>query len=157
VDNRDKIITEKYYELKLAEENIKIVETEHELVAFLEEFERLVADNGEVFVGMDTEWKPTCAMGMNSEKQNKVAVIQVATLDVIYLIDMICLADKLDQKVSIMFAERFLHNKKIVKLGYGFTHDIQMVTRSLVGVQNSDHFRQSVVDLALLVQQVFFH
>jgi hypothetical protein len=156
VDERDRIIVEKYYELKFAEERIKVIETERDLVAFMDEFERLVAEKGEVYAGMDTEWKPTCTMGINSEEQNKVAVIQVATLEAIYLIDMICLGDALDQRLSQMLAERFLNNRKIIKLGYGFTHDIQMVTKSLVGVHDSDHFRQSAIDLAYLVQQVSF-
>jgi hypothetical protein len=158
----DKDIKEKYYELNFDESAVKLIHNEQELLAFLDDMDRLTKScNDLVYVGMDTEWKPTCATAMMTEEQNKVAVIQVATLDSIYLIDMIYLAGEggsssVNASVSKMFAERFLYNKRIVKLGYGFTHDIKMVIKSFVDVNDADSFRQTVLDLAYFVQQVSY-
>ena len=108
-------------------------------------------------VGIDTEWKPTCAMGIHTEDTSKVALIQIATRERIFLLDMIYLSEKLNAHDSHLFVEKFLFNKKIIKLGYGFTHDIKMIIKAFVDeLHNSDLLRQSVLDLAYLVQQVGF-
>ena len=152
----DKIVEEKFYRLKLDESKIKLVENLFDLRRFISDLNSQAnqKDVEHIFVGVDTEWKPSVLLGMNSEEDNRVAVIQVATADVVYLIDMVQLADCLDDKHSKLFAESFLYNKKIIKLGYGFTHDIKMMLRSFVNVHNADLFRQTVLDLAYLAQQM---
>ena len=55
-----------------------------------------------------------------------------------------------------IFAKNFLLNKKIIKLGYGFTQDLRMITKSFGVSHEADVFRQSVLDLAYLVSQVGF-
>ena len=125
------------------------------MINFLNEFENIVtkSENEYVYVGMDTEWKPSCVIGMNTDDSNKVALIQIATLEQIYLIDMINL-NNLNESDSKLFAEKFLYNKKIIKLGYGFTHDIKMILKSFINLHDADLLRQSVLDLAYFVQQV---
>jgi hypothetical protein len=97
-------------------------------------------------------------MGIHSEESNKVALIQIATYDRIFLLDIVVLfQDKeknLYEQDCRLFVEKFLFNKRIIKLGYGFTHDIKMIVRAFVEIQDFDPFRQSVLDLAYLVQQV---
>jgi uncharacterized protein with PIN domain len=107
-----------------------------------------------IIVGMDTEWKPSCMTGLSSEDQNKVALIQLSTHEHVYLIDMVKLIGVLDEKDSHVFAKKFLHNKKIIKIGYGFTHDIKMVAQSFPNLHDSDSFRQTVIDLGYLVNSL---
>lgn len=105
-------------------------------------------------VGVDTEWKPTCVMGVNVEESKKVALLQVATNELVYLIDMMQLMNYLDENDSHLFAQKFLYNKKIIKLGYGFTHDIKMLSHSFINVHDLESFRLTVLDLACLVENV---
>jgi uncharacterized protein with PIN domain len=92
--------------------------------------------------------------GASSGDKSKVALIQLSTHDHVYLIDMVKLIDILDEKDSQVFAKKFLYNKKVIKIGYGFTHDIKMVAQSFVSLHDSDLFRQTVIDLGYLVNSL---
>lgn len=89
---------------------------------------------------------------VQTEESNKVALIQVATHTDAYLLDMINL--KLDENDKRLLSRIFLTNKKIIKLGYGFSQDIKIILQTIGCPGEGDAFRQTSLDLAYLVDQV---
>lgn len=141
--------------MNLDEKHIKIIENQCDLLSFLDELHKnSKALEENYYVGVDTEWLPTCAMGLDVEDKNKVALIQVATENMVYLLDMVKLYECIDEKVSQVFAKKFLYNKRIVKVGYGLTHDIKIICQVFINPTETDLLRQTSIDLAYLVAQV---
>lgn len=155
---RKEAFEKNFHELKLPDDRIKLVATREQVIQFLNDLEELLstlADDDYLYVGVDSEWKPTCIAGGNAEDRNRVALIQVSTRTHVYLIDLVCM--KFEEKDSQLFAQKFLYNKKIVKLGYGFTHDIKLIIHSFTGLHETDLFRSTVIDLAYLINHVIFY
>lgn len=151
----------KYYQLNFDESKIKLVENKIQLLEFLDEMEEKcrVADDGYLFIGCDTEWKPSCVLGMTDQDNMKAAIIQIATDNSIHLLDIIKLNEHFaaDPQLSKAVIDRFITNKRIIKLGYGFTHDIRMIVRSLANSDShdcTDLFRQTALELSYLVDHV---
>ena len=94
--------------------------------------------------------------GTNVEENTKVALVRVSTHEKVYLVDMVKLSILLDQTDCEIFVKKFITNRKIIKIGYGFTQDLKMIAKSFGDTRDSDTFRQSVIDLAYLVNQVSF-
>jgi uncharacterized protein with PIN domain len=151
----DAQILNNYYRLNLDESKIKIIEKKTQLFDLLEDV--LIKNKNEeyIYVGVDAEWKPTCATARFDEKK-LVALVQIATNESIYLIDMIKLYDLLDVEELKSFSKLFFCNKKIVKIGYGFTQDIKVLCDSFNSpMDHHDTFRQTVLDLAYLVNYLY--
>lgn len=149
------IIDEKYYKLKLDESKIKFVDTKDILIKSIDEIVncRHKTKSGHVFVGIDTEWKPSMVSGVHDEDSKRASLIQISTHDHIYLIDISTLYNLLDTHTMQYFTKNFIYNKNIIKVGYGFSEDIKKISHSF---NAADHelFRQSVLDLEYLVNQV---
>jgi uncharacterized protein with PIN domain len=152
VDNEiDTLILENYYKLNIDESRIKLVENKTELFDLLEDV--LIKNKNEeyIYVGVDAEWKPTCATARFNDSK-LVALVQIATSESIYLIDMIKLYDLLEKEELQLFSKLFFCNKKIIKIGYGFTQDLKLLCDSFnTPIDHHDPFRQTVLDLAYLV------
>lgn len=140
--------------MKLDDSRIKLIETKNDFHDFLNEIYLESQKKDFLFVGVDTEWKPTCAMGIDIEQSKKVALFQIATNERIYLIDLCVLSNILDENDSLLMAQKFLNNKNIIKLGYGFTHDIKMLTHSFINIHDLENFRCTVIDLAYVAEEV---
>lgn len=153
-ESENDVISKKFYQLKLEDSQIKLINTKKEFHEFLIEIESLSQEKDFLFVGVDTEWKPTCVMGINIEQTKKVALLQVATSERIYLLDLCTMSDTFDEIDSHLMAYKFLNNKKIIKLGYGFTHDIKMLAHSFINMHDLENFRSTVIDLAFVAEQV---
>ena len=102
------------------------------------------------------EWKPTCFGGTNVEENLKVALLQISTSEKVYLLDMVKLSSSLDKNDCEIFAKKFLTNRKIIKIGYGFTQDLKMIARAFDDIRDTDIFRQTVLDLAYFANKVKF-
>ena len=140
-----------YYKLKLDVNKIKIIEKKTELFDLLEDVLIKNKHHEYVYVGVDAEWKPTCATARFDDLK-LVALVQIATNESIYLIDMIKLYNLLDVDELQSFSKLFFCNKKIIKIGYGFTQDIKVLCDSFHSpIDHHDPFRQSVLDLAYVV------
>ncbi|XP_059616804.1 exonuclease mut-7 homolog [Phlebotomus argentipes] len=74
-------------------------------------------------VGFDTEWKPTF------HGNNDVALIQLATRNRIYLIDVICL--RVQSEDWIRLGRWIFNNDEILKLGFSPATDILVLQKSL--------------------------
>ncbi len=144
----DEKITSQYYQLKLDDSRIKLIDTQKSLHVFLDEMDILESLDDQEFaiVGVDAEWKPTCATAHFEENSNQVALIQISTHQFVYLLDMVKLNEVMLEEDTRTFAQKFLKNKKIVKLGYGFTQDIKMLCEAF-NCTNEEHdmFRQTVL------------
>ena len=77
-------------------------------------FSQLLKSNISV-VGLDAEWKPNIIKG---EPLHPVAILQIATPDAIYLIQLLHLDHELPHSFRL-----FLADKSILKVGVGITHD----------------------------------
>ena len=146
-----------FHQLKLDKSRIHMIDKSEKLIDFLNKMDQLSSKPGEegvVFVGVDSEWKPTCVGGVGAENTNKVALIQIATETDVYLIDTMTI--EFGSTYAKEFSTRFFANKRIVKLGYGFSHDIRVILQSLGCQNDADAFRHTVLDLAYLVNQVSF-
>lgn len=101
----------------------------------------LIFQNYDV-VGLDTEWKPTI---LNfTKEENKVALMQLATWDDIYLVDVIALrASPLWKR----FFEQVMVNPNISVLGYSIKTDV----RELIATFKEINFQSSnLVDVGTL-------
>jgi len=157
LENEEFIANQKYYKFNLEEKYIRVIENQDDLFFFIDEMDKNSKTTGEnqtYYVGVDTEWLPTCATGLGVENKKKVALIQIATEGMVYLLDMVKLIKYIDEQISKAFAKKFLFNKRIVKVGYGFTHDIKMICEAFVNLTETDLLRQTSIDLAYLVGQV---
>ena len=72
------------------------------------------------YVGVDSEWKPTCAMGVDVENQKCVSLVQVATSHKIYLLDLLKLTKIMDEHDSERITKEFFCNQRIIKIGNFF-------------------------------------
>lgn len=142
----------RFYRLKLDENSIHLIDSPTKFEHFLNEMDTLSKLKSPLYVGVDSEWKPTCVSGVAGEHVNKVALIQISTETNVYLLDMIAL--KMNKTQASAFSSRFFTNKNIIKLGYGFSHDIRIILHSIGCSSDADAFRHTVLDLAYIVNQV---
>jgi hypothetical protein len=146
-----------YHKLKLNENQIKFIDNNKCLSECLNEILNSKHKNktGHIFVGIDTEWKPSMVSGLNDLECKRASLIQISTHEKAYLIDMSILYNSLDLNDKQDFAKNFILNKNIIKIGYGFSEDIKKISHSFnVNDHDYDHFRQSVLDLEYLIGQV---
>ncbi len=148
-------ISNNHYKLKL--NDIKMVDSESRLYEFLDEV--LLCSNNEndfIYVGVDSEWKPTCVTNNFSEDSICAALIQISTHRRIYLLDVVALKDLFSNKKIIdLFTNKFLFNKRIVKVGYGFTQDLKIIGRTF-NLTDLNEFRETVLDLGTWINHVIY-
>lgn len=99
-------------------------ETKIHLVTTRPEFSEMMDHlRGQSVVGFDTEWKPTF------HANNDVALIQLATRERVYLIDVICL--RVQNEDWARLGRYIFNNDEILKLGFSPTTDISILQKSL--------------------------
>lgn len=157
-ENWEEELASKYYQLKLDSSRIHLIETHDKLLEFLAKMDDL-SHSEPIYVGVDSEWKPTCVSGVSQgENANKVALIQVSTHTDVYLLDMMSLCFAINGNYNDdngkLLVKRFFTNKRVIKIGYGFSHDIRVILLSIGCLHDADAFRQTVLDLAYLVNHV---
>jgi hypothetical protein len=136
-----------YYKLEFDTNNIKFIDKQIDFENFLSD---LSETEETVYVGVDSEWKPTCTGNLEVESKLTAALMQIATRQFIYLLDINALCESLK---SELFAAKFLYNKNIIKIGYGFTQDIHILARTF-NINDVDAFKQTILDLGALTNQV---
>lgn len=111
-----------WYELNLPVDKVDIVDSEDALVACVQDIM-----NSEV-IALDSEWTPRFAR----TKEVTVALLQIATFDHIFLIDILYIVNS-NQKVTDVFCElmsKILLSREILKIGYGLREDLQTLSRT---------------------------
>ncbi|MCO5550496.1 hypothetical protein L7F22_003983 [Adiantum nelumboides] len=97
---------------------------------------------GVKLVGIDCEWKPDSVRGASP---NKVSILQVASSDLVLVLDLISLLKNCQSSLNTFIGYLF-HAPDILKLGYAVHNDLERLSRSFVEI---DAFRlcESVLDL----------
>lgn len=90
-------------------------------------------------VGVDIEWPPF------GTQLKKATVLQIATHDKIFLLDIFSLRE--DKSCSVINSQQLIRllfgNRHILKLGYGLKEDLHVLSRSLPGI---DDVSKSIVN-----------
>ncbi|KAF7988726.1 hypothetical protein HCN44_001299 [Aphidius gifuensis] len=125
-----------YHSLKLPRESIILIDNQQTFIKFINQGLIDVT-----IVGIDAEWKPCFGV-----KKTELALIQIATNNYIYIIDVTTLGSHnshLWKQLSLTLFE----NKNIIKLGFGLNHDISMIKDSLPALTDVKFNGQGFLDL----------
>ncbi|XP_018049146.1 PREDICTED: exonuclease mut-7 homolog isoform X2 [Atta colombica] len=128
-----------YHILKLPRENIKLVDNGRLFEEFLDNGLRDVN-----IVGIDLEWKPSFGT-----KQPELALMQVATEDNVFILDVTTIGDKLFELWNELGLVLF-GNKDIIKIGFGIAQDMTVIRNSLPALSSIKTHGQGYLDLMLL-------
>ncbi|CAC5357048.1 unnamed protein product [Mytilus coruscus] len=133
-----------YYTLNLPDDHITVIDTKERYQACLSTLTK-----PGTMIGIDAEWKPS----FGSQVQ-KVALIQLATYDHAYLIDVKTLLGILTEDDWQLMVISVFCNQDIVKLGYGLDSDFKMFIKTFPFMEKTLAKMQRVVDLEKLAQKV---
>ncbi|XP_024892768.1 exonuclease mut-7 homolog [Temnothorax curvispinosus] len=128
-----------YHILKLPRENVKLVDDGRLFEEFLDNGLRDVN-----MVGIDLEWKPSFGT-----KQPELALMQVATADNVYILDVTTIGNKLPELWNELGLILF-GNKDIVKIGFGVAQDMTVIRNSLPALSSIKTHGQGYLDLMVL-------
>lgn len=138
-DTETEVNNQNFYKSPLTREQITIVESGeqlHNLISMLKQID---------IVSLDCEWKPSFGA-----KQCQVALIQIGTKDMVYLIDTIVLNKPEHASFWYSFYKSFLENAEIIKLGFGLEQDLREMKASIVGLNNIKVKGEGFLDLGVL-------
>ncbi|XP_015429829.1 PREDICTED: exonuclease mut-7 homolog [Dufourea novaeangliae] len=128
-----------YHELNMSRNCIKLVDTPHKFEQFL--------DNGLKnvhIVAIDCEWKPSFGI-----KQTDIALIQIATANYVYILDVTTMANNVKGLWSELALTLF-DNTDILKLGFGIAHDVTVIRDSIPILSNIKTQGQGYIDIVNL-------
>lgn len=131
---------QEYYKCELSNDQITIIDN-------AEKFYDLINSNLSEcsIVSIDCEWKPSFGAS-----QSQVALIQIATLNDVYLIDTLILNKQEYSSFWYTFHKSLLDNAEIIKIGFGLEQDLREVKASVVGLSNIKVKGEGLLDLSLL-------
>lgn len=78
---------------------------------------------------MDAEWQPF------NKTLHSAAILQVATRDKVFIIDVYTLQAKLDAQQGKRLSDSLFANPLMLKLGFGMREDFAVLARSLPGLE----------------------
>lgn len=128
------------HRLPVPESQIVLIDNELAFCNFLEDLKVGVS-----VVGVDSEWKPSFGV-----KKCDLALIQVATLDVIYILDVLELSRRAPKSIWGQFASSLFANPDILKLGFGLGGDLAIMKETLPGFQGLKMAGLGFMDLVAL-------
>ncbi|XP_064616174.1 exonuclease mut-7 homolog isoform X2 [Liolophura sinensis] len=140
----DEHIQSFYYSLSLPPSAIQVVDSRERLYRCLPHLSQVPG-----VIGVDSEWRP--AFGSIT---TNVALLQMATRDQIYLIDILTLQNCLQKRDWDQFFLQTFCNPDILKLGYGLATDMQMILKTLPTLRPTLEKVKRLVDLEKLGNQV---
>ncbi|CAL1287022.1 unnamed protein product [Larinioides sclopetarius] len=100
-------------------------------------------------VGIDTEWKPH--FGLSSER---LALMQIAVRDKVYILDMVYLRDCLMPEHWDSFMKNLFGNSNIIKLGCGIMIDVQMIIDDCQGTKGKKIGFTHILDMSLFYKKL---
>ncbi|XP_020281688.1 exonuclease mut-7 homolog isoform X2 [Pseudomyrmex gracilis] len=128
-----------YHILKLPRESIKVIDNGRLFEEFLDNGLKCVN-----MVGLDLEWKPSFGT-----KQTELALMQIATEDNVYILDVTTLGNELSELWAELGLTLF-ENKNIIKIGFGISNDMTVIRNSLPVLSSVKTYGQGYLDLMLL-------
>ncbi|CAB3231015.1 unnamed protein product [Arctia plantaginis] len=134
------VSTQEYYKFSLPEDHIYIIDTREKFCNVM------MPDMVQASVAsIDCEWKPSFGA-----TQSHVALIQLATLNKVYLIDALILNKPEYSSCWSLFYKSFLDNAEIIKIGFGLEQDFKEMKATVVGLGNIKVQGEGLLDLSLL-------
>ncbi|XP_065187032.1 exonuclease mut-7 homolog [Sycon ciliatum] len=134
-----------YHQLDLPDERITMVDDDRSLAQCMKD----VLKHGSI-VGMDSEWRPTLCTGGHA----RIGLLQMATSQHVYLLDMIALPKLADPKLLLQLFSGLFTSRSVVVLGYAFDGDLEMLMNSIPGVREAILPLRRVVDVRTLSEQI---
>jgi hypothetical protein len=96
------------------------------IISFIDDFRALLVDilsnNKYDVIGIDCEWKPVFKKG----EQSRLSIVQIATRDIVYIIDILKIEYEITPQDMILFNDLF-NSSTPRKLGFGFRNDARML------------------------------
>ena len=128
----------RYYPLNLNFESIILIDTP----AKLQKCQQYLS-NKDTIIGIDAEWlMPLCNFGIL-----RLAVLQLATRDFVFLLDMVALTGAVSQSQQVSFIETLFHSPDTIKLGFAIEGDLKMLARTWPCVSKVLDTLVSTIDL----------
>ncbi|XP_046578003.1 exonuclease mut-7 homolog [Haliotis rubra] len=134
-----------YHSLSVPLEQITLVDTRDKLSVCVA---RLCVPG--TVIGIDSEWRPAFAA-----QPQRVALMQFAVTDHVYLIDCTTLRSTLTDQDWADFTRRVFCNEDTVKLGYGLETDLSMFTKTFPSMKDPLMRMKRVVNVEDLSKQIF--
>lgn len=136
-----------FHELKLPSSRVHWIATWPDL----QEAMNCIAQYG--VVGVDVEWRANFV----GVQPVRAALIQLACRDVVFLVDIVALRD-VDgaggQRAAQALVEYVFGNGRLLKLGYGMREDLQVVARSLPGLEQLAQVVCRFLDLSVVMPNI---
>ncbi|XP_022325820.2 exonuclease mut-7 homolog isoform X3 [Crassostrea virginica] len=135
-----------YYKLNLDISRIQMVDSKekyHECISCL--------SKPGLTIGVDSEWKPSFG---NTYGAQRIALMQFATLDKIFLLDMITLDSVLLETDWMLLASAIFCNEDVATLGYGFDSDLKMLVSTYPFLKEPLMRIKRTIDLEKLAAKV---
>ena len=128
-------LDDSYYQLDLSEDDVILVNTRGAFEDFL------TALPGHSAVGVDAEF-------MSSHHEQKISLVQVATLTKVYLLDFETLPGVLAEEDYRRLATTMFQNENLTKIGFGVSGDVRLLSRSgLPGLESLQQTSEAVLGL----------
>ncbi|XP_072025307.1 exonuclease mut-7 homolog [Amphiura filiformis] len=139
--------SEEYYRLSLPMDKVHMISTYDDLHMCQDSIVKCG-----ITVGIDMEWRPT----FTPTQVSRVMLVQLATYDNIYLLDMIALHDAGQPEVIKAFFTALFCGKEVLKLGFGIKTDLQMLHKSYPYLRECVSQLRRMVDLHTLSRQIVY-
>ena len=128
----------KYYPLNFDFESIILIDTP----AKLQKCQQNISIK-DTIIGIDAEWlMPLCNFGIL-----RLAVLQLATRDFVFILDMVALTGAVSQSQQVSFIETLFHSPDTTKLGFAIEGDLKMLARTWPCVSKVLDTLVSTIDL----------
>ncbi|KAI6652612.1 exonuclease mut-7-like-like [Oopsacas minuta] len=135
----------KFYPLNINFDNIILIDTP----AKLQKCQENISNKGTV-IGIDAEWlMPNCNFGIL-----RLAILQLATRDFIFLLDMVVLTGAVSQSQQVSFIQTLFHSSDTIKLGFAIEGDLKMLGRTWPCVAKLLNDPTSTIDLQTVADSI---
>ncbi|XP_067140723.1 exonuclease mut-7 homolog isoform X2 [Centruroides vittatus] len=132
----DETDSSNYLQLRLNFNKIYMIDTPEEYLKCIND----ISENA--IVGIDAEWKPSIGF-----QKSRVALLQLAVWDNIFLLDMIQLRKCLKPDQWDVLLEKIFCNNELIKLGYGLQNDFDMLKEFFEEGKDKLETRANILDL----------
>ncbi|XP_076454883.1 exonuclease mut-7 homolog [Babylonia areolata] len=140
----DSLDPNSFHTLTLGQGQVTVVDTADQL----EEFYSHIRKPGGI-IGFDSEWRP----GFFG-RQERVALLQVAMADRVFLVDTRRLEHVLDDQGCERLALAVFCDDNVLTLGYGLATDLRMLVKSFPAMKDVMRQMKRVVDIERLARDV---
>jgi len=136
---------QKYHQLTISPDNVHMITSEDQLHDVIDDITQNCT-----CIGFDSEWKPY----FSYNSVTNIALIQLATKDKVYLLDMMALADVIKGPLGKEIITSIMANPNITKLGYGTLSDFSQFRETLPAFSHLADEMKNKWDLEQLSQML---